>query len=283
MIDRYNELVTTIVEQEKRLSLERGDHFAEGGANDRVWNSLQKCCVENPQLHIEYYSNQIIALASEAWLGPAYQVTAQVNAVKPGGQAQMPHCDYHLGFQNESVLERFPMHAHNISRYLTLQGAVAHTDMSVASGPTLLLPYSHQHQWGYFAWRHQPFIDYFDEHAVQLPLKKGDMVFFNPSLFHAAGSNQTEDVYRCANLLQVSSAFGRSTESVDRYKMSLASYSAFQSIKNQLSSDGLLAAIAATAEGYSFPTNLDLDPPLDGCAREYARTACESSRARLVF
>ena len=39
---------------------------------------------------------------------------------------------------------------------------------------------------------------------VQLALGIGDAVFFNPALFHAAGTNRTTDVDRMANLLQVS-------------------------------------------------------------------------------
>ena len=41
----------------------------------------------------------------------------------------------------------------------------------------------------------------FQSHHVQLPLAKGDAAFFNPALFHAAGSNRTSDVRRIANLL----------------------------------------------------------------------------------
>ena len=33
--------------------------------------------------------------------GPAYQVTSQVNVVNPGGDAQAPHRDYHLGFTTD--------------------------------------------------------------------------------------------------------------------------------------------------------------------------------------
>ena len=47
---------------------------------------------------------------------------------------------------------------------------------------------------------------------MQLPLAKGDAAFFNPALFHGAGTNRSADVRRMANLLQVSSAFGRAME-----------------------------------------------------------------------
>ena len=47
----------------------------------------------------EYYGNDVIAVVCQAWLGPRYQVTSQVNVVNPGrGMQQVPHRDYHLGF-----------------------------------------------------------------------------------------------------------------------------------------------------------------------------------------
>jgi len=49
-----------------------------------------------------------------------------------------------------------------------------------------------------------------------MPLEKGDAVFFNPALLHAAGSNHATDIRRMANLQQISSAFGRPMETVDR-------------------------------------------------------------------
>src|SRR5437667_42928 len=74
------------------------DDLAKPGANDRVWNALEKLAVREPRVFAEYYANDVIALVSTAWLGPAYQVTSQVNVVNPGGAAQVPHRDYHLGF-----------------------------------------------------------------------------------------------------------------------------------------------------------------------------------------
>lgn len=188
--------------------------------------------------------------------------------VHPGGQAQQPHRDYHLGFQTEDVVERFPLPLHALSQYLTLQGAVAHSDMPLETGPTLLLPFSQQYVLGYLAWRRPEFIDYFHHHAVQLPLNKGDLLFFNPALFHAAGTNHTPDRRRMANLLQISSAFGKPMETVNRERMMLALYPCLlQRLADQvLDAQELDAVIACTADGYSFPTNLDTDPPLHGLA-----------------
>ena len=96
----------------------------------------------DPTVFAAYYSADAIALGCEAWLGPHYQISAQVNRINPGGTAQSPHRDYHVGFYEPEQMERFPRHVHLMSQALTLQGAVAHTDMPLESGPTMLLPFS---------------------------------------------------------------------------------------------------------------------------------------------
>jgi ectoine hydroxylase-related dioxygenase (phytanoyl-CoA dioxygenase family) len=180
----------------------------------------------------------------DAWLGPAYRITAQVNVVKPGSPAQVSHRDYHLGFQTAEACERFSIPMQIASQLLTLQGAVAHSDMPVESGSTRLLLFSQRFQEGYMAYRLPVFNQYFSENYVSLPLGLGDGLFFNPALFHAAGENRTAAVVRCANLLQVSSAFGKPMESFDNADVD--------------------AIVAAVAEGYPFPTNLDKRPPAPG-------------------
>ncbi|MBY5365032.1 phytanoyl-CoA dioxygenase [Rhizobium leguminosarum] len=266
IIDRASVIFDAIIEEQHRTSTGGGDHFAKPGANDRIWNSLEKHCLADPANFTEYYGNAIIALASEAWLGPSYQMTAQVNRVNPGGTAQSAHRDYHLGFQSSKVIEQFPAHVHRLSPVLTLQGAVAHCDMPLESGPTLFLPHSQTYVPGYLALKRQEFRDYFEANHVQLPLEKGDLVFFNPALFHAAGTNRSADIKRVANLLQVSSAFGRAMETVNRERMSARLFPALKTLQDRLSPDEIANAVAACAEGYSFPTNLDRDPPLGGLA-----------------
>ena len=242
-----------------------GDHFAEPGANDRVWNAFQKLALADPQAFVDYYANDIVALASAAWLGPGYQMTSQVNVVNPGGKGQTVHRDYHLGFQNPKVSQEFPERVHTLSPALTLQGAVAHCPMPVETGPTLYLPHSQKYPHGYLAYWLPEFQEYFLAHHVQLPLAKGDAVFFNPALLHAAGSNRTSDVRRMANLLQVSSAFGRAMETVDRQLIVEAVYPVLLADKGtRLSDEQVTAVVAAAADGYAFPTNLDRDPPLNG-------------------
>ncbi len=257
-----------MIEAEKLSGLAVGDHFAKPGANDRVWNALEKLCLAAPGVFAAYYGNPLLALVCEAWLGPAYQVTSQVNCVNPGGAAQRAHRDYHLGFLSPAQGAQYPVHVHTMSPFLTLQGAVAHVDMPLQSGPTLYLPHSQKFASGYLVADLPQFQAFFDAHRIQLPLKKGDAVFFNPALLHAAGHNQSADIRRMANLLQVSSAFGRAMESVDRTRMAQRLYPTLLALQasGNLSSDAAHSAIAACAEGYAFPTNLDRDPPLAGLA-----------------
>ena len=154
-----------------------------------------------------------------------------------------------------------------MSPALTLQGAVAHCDMPIESGPTMLLPYSQRFVGGYIAFNRPEFIDYFAEHHVQLPLRKGDAVFFNPALYHGAGANRSADIRRMANLLQISSPFGRAMESLDRGRDGArgVSRAARHEAAGRPQRD-LLNAVVATAEGYPFPTNLDRDQPIGSLA-----------------
>ena len=266
-VDRASAVFWDLIAAQHAQGGPAGDHFAKPGANDRLWNALEKLATSDPDAFIDYHRSDAIAVACEAWLGPRYQLTEQVNVVNPGGEAQHPHRDYHMGFLTDDEAEQFPLHAHLLSPLLTLQGAIAHCDMGTETGPTMYLPHSHKYELGYLAWRRPEFIEYFAQHRVQLPLRTGDAVFFSPAMFHAAGHNRTSGVRRMANLLQISSAFGRATEAVDRARMVNAVY---PSLRSQLASglDRAAAAnvVAACAEGYAFPTNLDRDQPVDGLA-----------------
>ena len=267
-IDAASRTYLQIIDDERQGGSGEGDHFAAAGSNVRIWNSLQKLCLKAPEVFARYFGNITLDAVCEAWLGPAYQMTAQVNLVHPGGKAQNGHRDYHLGFMSAQQAATYPVHVHGLSPTLTLQGAVAHCDMPIESGPTKLLPHSHKFAAGYVAKNRPEFQQVFEENYVQLQLQKGDGLFFNPALFHAAGANVSKDIERMANLLQVSSAFGRAMEQLDREAMCLALYPALAEIGAELGLERTDAAIAACAEGYPFPTNLDKDPPLDGMAPE---------------
>ena len=264
-IDGATSVFETIIKEEHAAS-SGGDHFGERGANDRIWNSLQKLCLRDPKVFVRYFACPAVAAISEAWLGPWYQMTTQVNLVRPGGKAQICHRDYHLGFMTETQAQSFPERSHVLSPNLTLQGAVAHCDMPVESGPTKLLPNSQRYGPGYVATLLPEFREVFENHHVQLPLAKGDGLFFNPATFHAAGENCSTDIDRMANLMQIGSAMGRTLEQVDRTEMVRQLFPALRGLG--LNGAERAAAIGAAAEGYPFPTNLDTDPPIGGLVSE---------------
>ena len=267
IVDRVSKTFWQIIDEQHARGEAKGDHYAKPGSNDRVWNVQEKLAIRDPEAFVDYYRNDFLALIATAWLGPGYQVTTQVNVVNPGGDAQQPHRDYHLGFMTDEQAIDFPVHVHGVSPLITLQGAVAHTDMPRETGPTMYLPHSQKMVSGYVAWRNEAVKKYFAENHSQLPLQKGDGAFFNPALLHAAGTNQTKDIKRMANLTQIGSAFGRTLESVDREQMSNAIYPVLRARKAAGWSDHeIKTVIAACAEGYAFPTNLDRDPPLKGLA-----------------
>jgi ectoine hydroxylase-related dioxygenase (phytanoyl-CoA dioxygenase family) len=281
MIDRASDLFRALIDAQNQAGTGGGDHFAKPGANDRLWNSLEKHCLADPSNFARYYANPFLALISEAWLGPYYQMTAQLNVVNPGGASQSPHRDYHLGFQSAVDVARYPRHVQLISPMLTLQGAIAHVDATLEAGPTLLLPHSQKYAPGYLATGRADFRAYFDAHAVQLPLAKGDMLFFSPALFHAAGTNRSVAIKRMVNLFQVSSAYGRAMESIDRTGMIKALYPALVAAQadGSLSPNQIANAVAAVAEGYAFPTNLDRDPPIGGLAPKSQATLVHEALA----
>jgi len=93
VLDPAHVAFTEIIAAQRAAGAAAGDHFGKPGANDRIWNAAQKLALHAPQVFADYYANDTVALISQAWLGPRYQVTSQVNVVNPGGAAQVPHRD----------------------------------------------------------------------------------------------------------------------------------------------------------------------------------------------
>jgi ectoine hydroxylase-related dioxygenase (phytanoyl-CoA dioxygenase family) len=267
VVERATDLFTRIITEQHASGAARSDHFAKAGANDRIWNALEKHGRRDPDGFVDYYSSDVLALASTAWLGPGYQVTAQVNVVNPGGEAQVPHRDYHLGILSHAAIAEFPAHVHAMSPMLTLQGAVAHVDVPVEAGPTMVVPHSHKFLPGFLATARPDVREYVLAHRVQLPLAAGDFLFFNPAVMHGAGTNRTADVRRMVNLFQVSSPFGKAMESIDHDGLVRAVYPSLRArAQAGMDPDLVLNAVAAAADGYAFPTNADTDPPIGGVA-----------------
>lgn len=98
VVDRATAVFDALIAEQRASGAAAGDHFAAPGANDRVWNALEKAALRDAEAFADYYANDALALVARAWLGPGYQVTSQINVVNPGGAAQTVHRDYHLGF-----------------------------------------------------------------------------------------------------------------------------------------------------------------------------------------
>ncbi len=268
LLDRVSAVFASIIESERDLDGAHGDHFATAGANDRIWNSHEKLCLADPDLFMRYGSTPAIAFAGRAWLGPHYQITTQVNVVNPGADAQRPHRDYHLGFYTPDETLEFPVHVHEMSAMLTLQGAIAHDDIPLEMGPTKILPNSQRFTAGFAISERARFSEIFEQRCVQVPLAKGDALFFNPAVLHAAGENRTTDRPRMANLMQLCSAFTRALEHRDTDAMCRAVYPRLRAAidAGEVGRGAIARVVAATAEGYAFPTSLDTDPSLKGLA-----------------
>ncbi len=49
IVDRASDAFRALIEEERASGAARGDHFAKPGANDRVWNALDKVAVRAPE------------------------------------------------------------------------------------------------------------------------------------------------------------------------------------------------------------------------------------------
>ena len=56
IIDQASEVFSEIIRQQHNNADGVGDHFAAGGANDRIWNSLEKHCLSHPENFAKYFA-----------------------------------------------------------------------------------------------------------------------------------------------------------------------------------------------------------------------------------
>ena len=106
VVDAASAVYRELIDEEAAAGRSAGDHFAAPGKNERLWNSFQKLAERAPSTFVAYFANPVLDLVCESWLGPGYRMTAQVNVVHPGGDAQRPHRDYHLGFLSDDEAAR---------------------------------------------------------------------------------------------------------------------------------------------------------------------------------
>jgi hypothetical protein len=216
--------------------------------------TLDEFALADSESFADYCSNDVLALVCEAWLGLGYQVTSQINVVNPGGTAQVAHRDYHLGFMSAQQSLTLPVHVHRLSPTLTWQGGVAHFDMPIVTGPTLYLPHSQRYELGYVAGHLPEFRAYFRRALRAAAAPEGRRCLLQPG-----GPPRRRDeppVLRC-----------RATPGTDV--------------------DCLRHVVAASAEGYPFPADLDQDQPNDGLApqsqADVVRTALAQQWSREAF
>ena len=62
VVDRASDAFRAMIEQQHREGRAIGDHYAKPGANDRVWNAIEKLAVDAPDVFVDYYANDMIAL-----------------------------------------------------------------------------------------------------------------------------------------------------------------------------------------------------------------------------
>ena len=264
IVDQASVEFQAIIDAERSTAATGGDHFAKPGANDRIWNALQKLAERNPNVFADYYAND----SSHSQRNPGSvpitksrrRSTSSIQAARRSFTSRLPPRFYgeqrrrKLSGARPSALDRDD-----------LARAIAHCDMPLETGPTMYLPHSQKYEAGYVAWRRDDFKQYFAEHHMQVPLAKGDAVFFNPALFHGAGTNHTRDICRMANLLQIGTALGRTLESVDRRSMAELLYpTLLERLDAGADAETINRVVAASAEGYAFPCNLDVDQPIGG-------------------
>ncbi|KAL4770011.1 hypothetical protein BDW60DRAFT_218349 [Aspergillus nidulans var. acristatus] len=198
-VDAANKVFDQILDDESRERQSKKQDTS-GNTLDRnlkAFDVFIELAKRAPQVFFVYYWNPWLALIIQAWLG---------------GAAQPAHRGFHMGFFSSEKCVKIPRLLQIANQTMTLQGAVAHSDMPLPSGPTRFLPFSQLFEAGYMARRRDEFQQLFQEHYVSIALEKGVAIFFNPWILHAAGNNVTTDFYRSAQLIQVNSIFGKPSE-----------------------------------------------------------------------
>ena len=70
VVDRATTAFEAMIHAQRASGTASGDHFAKPGANDRVWNALEKLAVAAPDVFVDYYANEVVALAAVAGSDP---------------------------------------------------------------------------------------------------------------------------------------------------------------------------------------------------------------------
>ena len=261
--------------------VQRADRRAEGARRGRrrplrqagrqrpgLGRAGQARASRDPEAFADYYANDVLALVCAAWLGPGYQVTSQVNVVNPGGRRQVAHRDYHLGFMSHDQSPRLPgarappvAGADPAGRGRPLRHAGRDRPDDVPAALAEVRP-------GYLAFRPARVHRVLRRPPRPAAAGQGRRGVLQPRPVprrrHQPLRRRPPDGQPAAGVLRVRPGDGdastgprcarRSTRRCARRK---AGGAAEQELRN---------VVAASAEGYAFPTNLDLDQPVGGLA-----------------
>ena len=226
VVDRATTVFATLIDEEIAAGKSGGDHFAKPGTNARLWDSLSKLAARDPDVFVDYFSNDVLALVSLAWLGPGYQVTSQVNLVNPGGVAQAVHRDYHLGFMSNERAASFPAHVHRLSPCSPCRVRSPVLTCRLRAGRRSMCPIRRNTFPVTWPGACRNSGSTVRSTTFSCRSAKAMPPFSTPPFSTPPATTALEDIHRMANLLQISSSFGRAMETIDREAVTNAIYPA---------------------------------------------------------
>ena len=239
------------------------DHFAKAGANDRIWNALEKLAVRDPDAFVDYYGNDILALVVDRLARPRLPDDLAGQRRPPGrhGAGPAPRLPPGLPVQRgRRPLPRPRAPALAGADPAGRGGALRHAGR--VSGPTMYLPYSHQYAPGYLAWRLPGVPRVLRRRATSscrwpraTPLLQPGAV---PRRRYQRVGRRAADGEPAAGVLGLRSGDGDRRPG-PRCRRAIYPVLQARRRRRRRPRTRCVNALACAAEGYPFPTNLDLD------------------------
>ena len=194
-IDAATEHFWAIIERAASRQHGGGDHFAKPGANDRIWNALEKLCLRDPAgLRRLLRQRGRSRWSARPGSGPPIRSPRSSMSSIRAARRNRRIATIISASRPPEEIERFPAHVHRLSPVLTLQGAVAHCDMPLETGPTLYLPFSQSYLPGYLRRRSPNSRTISRRITCSCRSPRATRCSSIPALFHAAGTNRSKDV-----------------------------------------------------------------------------------------
>ncbi len=229
----------------------------------------ERPALAHPGVFFDYYANDTVALASRAWFGPNYQVTWALNADIPGREDRQEW--------STSAGRRSPRTA--TITWVSCRWRPRRTIRSTCTACPRCSPCTVP--WRTATCRWKPGLRcIFRTRRSTYPATWRPTCRNSSSIspkLRAIALGHARDGQPVAGVV----AFGRAMETVDRTAAIIALYPTLLARSDSGASMTEIAnVIAASAEGYPFPTNLDLDQPIGSLNPE---TQAELDPARAGF